>query len=127
MKRILLALLFATLITTAPVEAAARLRFSGNAVSNTRPCQNSSITYTARVVTYTNRKPMQGATVTFKVKYKTTTTPYSAGKTNADGRVAKSFTIGRATPGYKVVINATAKKEGKVATATTSFTPKKCT
>lgn len=116
---------FAGSIALAPLAEAANISFAGTSVSNTRPCQNATITYKAKVLD-TKKKVLKDAKVTFKVYYKSTTTSYDAGKTKADGRVSKSFSIGRATPDYSVKVTSKAVKGKYTTTASTTFKPKRC-
>ena len=107
------------------ISYATGIRFSSSAISSRAPCQNSSITYSAKIVN-TYGSPVSGAKVTLKVYYKSKTTSYSAGSTNSQGKASKKFKIGLATARYKVVIKSTATKSGQVAHSSSWFKPKKC-
>ncbi|HVX58239.1 MAG TPA: hypothetical protein VG964_00710 [Candidatus Saccharimonadales bacterium] len=121
MKRFL-GSLFVSLVLVCGTVDASSIGFSVSSVSKTKPCQNSTVTYTAKIVN-SSKKAVSGARVSFKVYYKTTTTSYDAGKTNSKGVASKKFKIGRATLHYKVKIKAKATKSGLTATSTAAFTP----
>lgn len=67
----------------------------------------------------------KGAKVTTKASYKTTTTTKTA-TANSSGKAATSYMISRATVGYRVVVNVTAKSPSGYTTwsCSTSFTPR---
>ena len=109
----------------APNASAAGIKFSSNKISDRHPCQNASITYTAKVVK-SNGHALSGATVKIKVYYKTKTTSYKASKTNSSGKSSKKFKIGMATANRKVTIRSTATKSCHTAKGSTWFKPKKC-
>jgi competence protein ComEC len=84
-------------------------------VDNPTPTQNSTIK-----VTVTG--PV-GATVNLLCHYKSTTTPYS-GVIGSDGKAVISVPIGRASIGYKVLVDVAISYNGQNYTAQTSFVPR---
>jgi hypothetical protein len=65
-----------------------------------------------------------GASVRAVAHYKTTSTPKS-GQSGSNGVASLSFYISGATPGYRVKVSVTVKKDGQTRTCGTSFTPHK--
>jgi hypothetical protein len=113
------------IVVFAPAANAASIKFSYTKIVSKTPCQNATVTYSSKVVTAAG-KAVAGVRVTIRVYYKSTSTPYTAGYTNASGTVSKKFKIGRATPNYKVVVKSAATKGTATTVTTTYFIPKKC-
>ena len=67
--------------------------------------------------------PIKGATVKTVAHYKTTDTT-KTGTTDSNGEAVINYSIGNATPGYKVWVDVTVSYQGNTATTMTSFTPK---
>lgn len=99
------------------------LKFSSSKVSNTRPKEQSYITYSAKVVDFSGQ-PLSGAKVTFKVYYKSSSKSYTAGTTSSSGTVSERFKVNNVSSSYKVRVVATANKNGATTTYTSYFTPR---
>ena len=121
----LLTLTTLSVVCFSTIVYATGIKFSYSKVSSKYPCQNTSVTYSAKIIN-SSSDPVSDAKVTFKVYYKTKTTSYSAGYSNSSGKVSKKFKIGMATANYKVVVKSKASKNGSTATSSTWFKPKAC-
>lgn len=109
-----------------PVFAVEMIQYKSISIEPERPCQNSEVAFKTKIVDSAGT-PVPNAKVRLTVKYKTTSTSYDAGKTNKKGKVRKEFSIGRATPNYKVVVESIAERNGMTISKNTMFTAKKCT
>ncbi|ABR47923.1 hypothetical protein Amet_1750 [Alkaliphilus metalliredigens QYMF] len=84
------------------------------------PSQNTSITMKVKVTSKGQRVP--GAEVKLLNHFKSTSTPYE-GIINEQSLAEIAYSIGRASVGYEVKVEVTAKKDEVEATTETSFTP----
>ncbi|AKL94601.1 hydrolase of metallo-beta-lactamase superfamily [Clostridium aceticum] len=89
-------------------------------INDPTPSQNARVTVTVQVTS--KGHPVPNAEVKLLNHFKSTTTPYE-GVTDEEGIVEISYSIGRASIGYEVKVEATAKKGDIEAATTTSFTP----
>ncbi|WP_090474084.1 hypothetical protein [Nakamurella panacisegetis] len=96
------------------LHAAVAAKACSASVSNSRPTQNSKVVVTVKNVG-------AGAAVTTVAKYKTTNTKKSVHAT-AKGVASATYSIGRATHGFKVVITVAASKGSTRWACQTSFT-----
>ena len=84
------------------------------------PPQNATVTACVRLIL--SGKAIANTPAKITVRYKTTTSNYT-GTSKGNGVAPISFQIGRATKGYRVVVEAVVTYQGKPYTAQTSFTP----
>lgn len=92
-------------------------------VSNAAPVQNEDVRVTGRLMK--DGQGVQGAVMNTTWHYKSKDTPCSGAITHADGYAGCTNGIGRATAGYRVVIDVDFLIEGvEVASTQTEFTPR---
>lgn len=103
------------LVAPSPAEAASKLTCRAS-VSDSTPKQYSNV--------YVRVRTKAHAKVRTVAHYKTTNTAHSK-KANAKGRASIKYYISSSTPGYKVRVDVTVKKNGKTRTCSTSFTAHK--
>ncbi|AOY76487.1 ComEC/Rec2 family competence protein [Clostridium formicaceticum] len=89
-------------------------------IDNATPSQNTTVTVTVEVTS--KGQPVSGTEVKLLNYFKSTATPYE-GVTDEQGIAEISYSIGRASIGYEVKVEVTAKKDAIEATTETSFTP----
>lgn len=87
----------------------------------TSPARFSMTTLCVRLIL--NGQIVPGATISGVAHYKTTDTSLGPAITGADGVGHHTFSIGGASAGYTVIVDAQAVYNGVTYTAQTSFTP----
>lgn len=87
----------------------------------TSPARRSATTLCTRLII--NGQPVAGAPVSGVAHYKGGPTNLGPATTGSDGVALITFSIGGATSGYSVQVNATVTTEGRSYHASTSFTP----
>lgn len=91
-------------------------------VSDSSPEQYDTV-YVYVTVTDQLGRPVEGATGSATAHYKSTDTTESFSSSDSNGDMTATFSIGRATVGYEVVVDVTINYDGLTATGQTSFTP----
>jgi hypothetical protein len=104
------------IVAATPADAAAAALKCKASVSNSRPADYTTVK--VRVATAAKAK------VSTAAHYKTTTNTKHA-TAGPKGNAVISYSISRATPGYKVKVTVTVKKSGRHGSCSTSFTPKR--
>lgn len=101
---------------------APRLAQANAWVSNPKPARRSKLTVSASVLD-DRGAPVQGATVTFMWRHKSSTV-FTTARTGSDGVARSTRNIGSSAAGFYVVVDATASDGTRVSTTSTGFTPK---
>lgn len=91
-------------------------------VSDPSPEQYDTV-YVYVAVTDQLGRPVEGASGSATAHYKSTDTTNSFSTSDSNGDMATSFSIGRATLGYEVVVDVSISYDGLSASGETSFTP----
>jgi hypothetical protein len=88
----------------------------------TTPARRSDTTLCVRLTV--GGQPVAGAEVIATAHYKSTNAPLGPATTGGDGVASITFSVGGATPGFEVSVDAVITSGGKTYRASTSFTPK---
>lgn len=91
-------------------------------VSDATPEQNSDVDVQVTVTDQLGR-PVEGATGSATAHYKSTDTTKTFSTSDSNGGMTATFTIGRATLGYEVVVDVSISYGGLTASGETSFVP----
>lgn len=115
-----------TVLVAGSAAAALGVMPAGASASKPIPCTAGMTNASPKQYTTTDVKVSSWGDVgvTTVAHYRTTTTTHSA-TTNSAGKVTIPYHVSGVTVGYRVVVNVTVRKDGRIGSCRTSFTPQR--